>query len=540
MKYTILSLLLWISWSQSFGQKYFIPFRDGDKSYLQDENGKKVIDKHYDILYWAKGAFFVGSTIQERIDPGTPYGFNTYLSDIIYRGKVILQELPLDKFSYILDEIIVARNTSFHKPELFKPYNITVAESIVLFNTKGKTLLNGPVKHMALLDTTGTSRQQPHAFRYILLLTRDFNDLFSLYVYDADADKIARTVLKDVTILKEPAYPDKRNGVLYFSIQENNKITPKVFHYKDGNFKLSDAAMPVRQQEEAEEDPYYTGNIITGKPGIDGDSYRSPDADPMKPRPAPIPYLRIQGDSVLRMPDIYNRSGASVLHLKLTPQQRLIPKSSNEYRTGIIYLENGKFGIINLQGRQPAIYDSLFYFDQGVFIVHQHHKKGIIDANGDTLIPVIYDSLAFDMDQIRLGHTGISITNAAAYKRYNFEFRNTTGVIKVVKDGKTGWYGSNSKVIFPAEYDFIARNGDLYGHHSRKAIRYIAKKGNLYYGLLSYNGDMTGKMGAPYEYLPMYYYENYYDVEGLKLIELYDEAYRFKGFISDKGQKYYK
>ncbi len=537
MKHTILSLLLWISWSQSFGQKYFIPFRDGDKSYLQDENGKKVIDKHYDILYWAKGAFFVGSTIQERIDPGTPYGFNTYLSDIIYKGRVILPALPFDKFSYILDEIIVARNTSFHKPELFKPYHITERESIVLFNTKGKALLNGPVKHMVLLDTTGTSKQRPHAFRYILLITLDFNNLTSLYVYDADAGKIARTVLKDVNIPGD-AHPDKHNNALYFSIKENNKITPKVFHYKDGNFKLSDVnkeAMAVKQQDGEEEESYYSGDIFTGKHGepVPADMAMRPPSDP-------IPYLRIQGDSVLRMPDIYNRSGASVLHLKLTPQQRLIPKSSNEYRTGIIYLENGKFGIINLQGRQPAIYDSLFYFDQGVFIVHQNNRKGIIDADGDTLIPVIYDSLAFDMDQIRLGHTGISITNAAAYKRYNFEFRNTTGVIKVVKDGKTGWYGSNSKVIFPAEYDFIARNGDLYGHHSRKAIRYIAKKGNLYYGLLSYNGDMTGKMGAPYEYLPMYYYENYYDVEGLKLIELYDEAYRFKGFISDKGQKYYK
>lgn len=538
MKQILFFLLFWSLCLQSFGQKYFIPFRDGDKSYLQNENGKKVIDKGYDLLYWDKGAFFVGGTIQERVNPGTPYGFNTYLSDIIYRGKVILRELPLDKFSYILDEIIVARNTSFHKPELFKPYNITVAESIILFNTKGKTLLNGPVKHMALLDTTGTSRQQPHAFRYILLLTRDFNDLFSLYVYDADADKIARTVLKDVTILKEHAYPDKRNGVLYFSIQENNKITPKVFHYKDGNFKLSDAAMPVRQQEEAEEDPYYTGNIITGKPGIDGDSYRSPDADPMKPRPAPIPYLRIQGDSVLRMPDIYNRSGESVLHVKLTPQQRLIPKLSNEYRTGIIYLENGKFGIINLQGKQPAIYDSLFYFDQAVFVVHQNNRKGIIGADGDTLLPVIYDSLAFDIDQIRTRHTGIHITNSSDSKRRNFEFRNT-GVIKVVKDGKTGLYGRNFKVIFPVEYDFIAQN-DIYTLRPKKNIRYILKKGSAYYGLPNYGGDMSGKMGDPYEYIPLYYYENYYNIDGLKLIELYDEAYQFKGFISDKGQKYYK
>ncbi len=536
MKYTILSLLLWISWSQSFGQKYFIPFRDGDKSYLQDENGKKVIDKHYDILYWAKGAFFVGSTIQERIDPGTPYGFNTYLSDIIYRGKVILQELPFDKFSYILDEIIVARNTSFHKPELFKPYHITERESIVLFNTKGKALLNGPVKHMVLLDTTGTSKQRPHAFRYILLITLDFNNLTSLYVYDADAGKIARTVLKDVNILEENAYPDKRNGVLYFSIQENNKITPKVFHYKDGNFKLSDVnkeATPVKQQDGEEEESYYSGDIFS-------DKHAEPvPADMAMRAPSdPIPYLRIQGDSVLRMPDIYNRSGASVLHVKLTPQQRLIPKLSNEYRTGIIYLENGKFGIINLQGKQPAIYDSLFYFDQAVFVVHQNNRKGIIGADGDTLLPVIYDSLAFDIDQIRTRHTGIHITNSSDSKRRNFEFRNT-GVIKVVKDGKTGLYGRNFKVIFPVEYDFIAQN-DIYTLRPKKNIRYILKKGNAYYGLPNYGGDMSGKMGDPYEYIPLYYYENYYNIDGLKLIELYDEAYQFKGFISDKGQKYYK
>lgn len=538
MKYTILSLLLWISWSQSFGQKYFIPFRDGDKSYLQDENGKKVIDKHYDILYWDKDAFFVGGMVQERINPGTPYGYNIHLYDIIYKGKIILPALPFDKFSYIMDEIVVAQNTTLYQPELFKPYNITATESIILFNTKGKALLNGPVKHLVLLDTTGTSRQQPHAFRYILLLSQGFNDLISLYVYDADADKIARTVLKDVTIMEKNAYPDKRNGVLYFSIKENNKITPKVFHYKDGNFKLSDVTkemMPVKQQDEEEGVPYYSGDIFTDK-----HAEPIPADIGMPPPPVPIPYLRLQGDSVLRMPDIYNRSGASVLHVKLTSQQRLIPKLSNEYRTGIIYLdlENGKFGIINLQGRQPAIYDSLFYFDQTVFVVHQHHKKGIIDANGDTLLPVIYDSLAFDIDQIRTRHTGVHITNSSESKRRNFEFRNT-GAIKVVKDRKTGLYGHNFKVIFPVEYDFIAQN-ESYTLRPRKTIRYILKKGNAYYGLPAYNGDMSGKMGTPYEYLPMYYYENYYDVEGLKLIELYDEAYRFKGFISDKGHKYYK
>ncbi len=43
-----------------------------------------------------------------------------------------------------------------------------------------------------------------------------------------------------------------------------------------------------------------------------------------------------------------------------------------------------------------------------------------------------------------------------------------------------------------------------------------------------------------FEYIPCFYINDYYNRKGYRLVGLYDELFKLKGYASDKGRTYFK
>ena len=159
---------------------------------------------------------------------------------------------------------------------------------------------------------------------------------------------------------------------------------------------------------------------------------------------------------------------------------------------GIIYKDNEKYGLMNLEGTKIIAenYDDLKEAKTGTFIVKQKDNYGIIDQEGKTLVEVKYKGINYNEkadiyitedenynNEILNGNYEIKLTGMVTniddergyieikqeegYKYYNFKFEeqkeadifktNTLFVSK--KDGKYGFLDKDGNVVVDYIYD---------------------------------------------------------------------------------------
>ena len=159
---------------------------------------------------------------------------------------------------------------------------------------------------------------------------------------------------------------------------------------------------------------------------------------------------------------------------------------------GIIYKDNEKYGLMNLEGTKIIAenYDDLKEAKTGIFIVKQKDNYGIIDQEGKTLVEVKYKGINYNEkadiyitedenynNEILNGNYEIKLTGMVTniddergyieikqeegYKYYNFKFEeqkeadifktNTLFVSK--KDGKYGFLDKDGNVVVDYIYD---------------------------------------------------------------------------------------
>lgn len=137
----------------------------------------------------------------------------------------------------------------------------------------------------------------------------------------------------------------------------------------------------------------------------------------------------------------------------LTEYEQVLPlmfkdaSSEVPYEKSVLcYRENGKYGIINFQGKKitKAIYDSIesLLYKEGCLLVKQDDKYGIINIKGKEIIEVSYDSISAD------GY-------------YDEETKYEKAGFIVGKRQEAGYrysyFNNNGKMILEVEYNEIDR-----------------------------------------------------------------------------------
>lgn len=161
----------------------------------------------------------------------------------------------------------------------------------------------------------------------------------------------------------------------------------------------------------------------------------------------------------------------------------------NENDRGFILYKDNKQAFYNLKGKEivPFICDG----SMGIRLVNDmlyvkiNEKKGVIDLNGNTIIPPKYDDFSFFsqgyasyMREGKWGHLdtlGVEIIPPTYDERYYF----TEGLAKVKKGNKYGFINKKGEVVVPLVYD-NAQNFN-YGFAA-------VERGNLW-GFVNKNGQ---------------------------------------------------
>lgn len=183
------------------------------------------------------------------------------------------------------------------------------------------------------------------------------------------------------------------------------------------------------------------------------------------------------------------------------------------------------FGLIDGEGAVllPLEYDSMYGMTKELEVINVRSE----------------DSVHYS---IRLHERQLRGINGYYYPGHKNPYvrRQTPGIF-VYKGDKCGVITEMGEVIIPIEYDTIAYNGMYLS--SRKTNYYILKNEGLYgvvdiaYGVENW----ASKIGPTlFPYIPANYIENYYNTPGFRLYALYDERYRFMGFANENGVLYFK
>lgn len=125
------------------------------------------------------------------------------------------------------------------------------------------------------------------------------------------------------------------------------------------------------------------------------------------------------------------------------------------------------------QSKAPSIavnsvykgYRILYEDEEGVFLAEKHGKRGLIDYDGEILVPAKYEDVCFD----NLGN----------------------GDFFIKKKGKWGIMDDKGKIILPCEYDYI----ELYPQERQNSIVYVVVK-NGKFGKIKTDGEVI----IPFEY----------------------------------------
>lgn len=163
--------------------------------------------------------------------------------------------------------------------------------------------------------------------------------------------------------------------------------------------------------------------------------------------------------------------------------------NSTPYEKSVLtYKENGKYGLINLDGEQitKPIYDEIssINYNEGTFLVKQNELEGIINMNGKVIIKCEYESV-----------------NSDNYYAEKSEIGQPTGFIvsKKTEDGyRYGYVNYKGKTIISPIYTQISR------------VTEITNDKNLYF--IAYQNGQAGLLKNNKEILNYEYEEIQYNV----------------------------
>jgi hypothetical protein len=225
-------------------------------------------------------------------------------------------------------------------------------------------------------------------------------------------------------------------------------------------------------------------------------------------------------------------------------EQKLIAiyqsKKSGRDKYGYSSVETGEIVI-------PLQYDDAGYFIDGFALVCKDGRWGVIDTDGNAVVPLIYDNASFDwvyhnekyfangvIPMLLDGKWGLVNSKGkevTAFKYDNISYEDYfAGMMKVriggKYDGKYGYVNSKGKEVIPAIYDETGSWFEYELVYAKKDRKYgfVNKQGKI---IVPFKYDGVGK--GPYNYCYMVFRD------GLQLVSVGERDTRRYGYIDTAG-----
>jgi len=563
---SLLTFLLLASAFVCHAQKMLVPYRSGNLFGLSDENGKITVTPQFDHVEWMEDNWFrTSKKIQLKdtleIAPGRHYIRNTTakLSGLIHQNTIVLKDEPFDDYEIVAKKCIVTeyegRGEDLTK-EQFKKYG-NHRRLYCLFNLEGKNLHPDNFRRIQKVDTAGISSKDKKTARYILFIVTQLDEKHSMFVFDADQQKISDWLVKDAFKIEG----DRKRifeKQISFNITDKNAISiTRVLDYTSGKFVLTAApSTPAPKKKELIE------QVEVVELGTGG--FSDPPAIPMEEgkiqrstKPSFNPYYIFARDTLYYLTSYQDKHP-----VKLQPGGKIFltePRGMTQYQP-VIVKSGGQFYIVKEDKLSTASYDSLIYFGTNFLAwqkINGQTKAGVINADGAAVIPMEYDSIYADIkyfnlkDKTPARNTStyeIELTEADSKYNYNKPYpykRAASGFLTVFKNGKCGVITIKGETVVPVQYELIARNNL---QHSRPRVdEFLLLKQNNKYGIATLQwskekkrSDLFFTVAPTFDFIPAFYYPDYYGVKNFKLIGLYNDQMQFKGYATESGKLFYK
>jgi hypothetical protein len=525
------------------------------------------IPANYDQVNWVVDRYFetsskiyLSDTFQTSAGKTVIRKDSVLSKGIIFNGKVLPLKEPYGKFEILPGKCIIAKNENRYYGLGKERYNRLIRKDkfISLLTLKGENVYPDNFKRIQKFDTAGNLSKDKRFSRYILFGSQDFEERYSLFVFDVEKQQISEWLLKNVERLKvtDAQY---RHKLIRFEYKDNlGNAVEKLVQYKAGKFVME--SLPPRPKPLESAGSYQGSGDGNGQRDYSETMVEEPRDERLSVKgtdPAFTAYHEQLHDSLF-----YVTNWNAKTHIPLPADVRLIFKDDRTYRqeTPIIYKQQNHFGLIG-QGRVSSpIYDSLVYYGTG-FIACRSKEAGsgcgTLNKDEQTEIPFVYDSIQGDVLQLLVdngkdpNHDTAFFTIMERGKKYESRFikanpyvKKSSGNLVVFKNGKSGLIGNHNESIIPVAYDQVLENGMDYIIPKRAGF-YILKNKNLF-GItwLKFNKEanqyeMQQTIEPVFEQVPCFVYINYYGISGYMLIGLFDDAYHFVGFAGKDGKKYY-
>lgn len=547
----------------AFCQDVSIPFREGNAFGISDYQGKLLTKNRYDYIDY-----------QRKMPKGYFYFSEKGNKGILYNGKPVVSGAEYDEFGIEPHKFIIATlrensNTSkTYKDEKEYHYYKKRRTGQAIFNLKGENLYPDNFKYIRPIDTVGISAINKKRARYALIAVTDFDDAYSLFVYDCDKQKISEWLLKDyykVTLDRSLSLPG-RSIYLTASRQRSDAKEPMKIINDNGKFTLQ--KVPVKQEDDRQE--VYEGSGYGSGTGRGSGDVKVMDGGDV---PEPYTYVKADGGSVTPTPKKikkYSTNSFEIKDGKLFLSERIagqkeaspaiefqMPASDKPYafesisyggviedteekrvnlKNIILYKSGDHYGIIlSKEQTIPSRYESItpLAFDVAgnrtlLFIVGQKDvntpqiKYGLIDKTEKVIIPILYDEL----DPFAL--------SKYATKEFNVYIKYW----RVKKDGKYGVITPFDGMVLPVSYDEIEANKTNYLRHDDDFIS--LKKDGLYGFVADWDFTAEKIIQPVFPYKVGFYDRNYQKEKRLLLLGLVNNEGKFFCYARKDGFLYYK
>jgi len=573
MKKLITAAILLLSINNSFSQSVLVPYRVGDKFGFADLKGKMVIPADYDY-----------PILRQSYPKGFFCADKNGKTTVISNNKIIIQdsecsdfEIHENKFISAKKEKVFIENKSFKTREEYLDY-LKRRKYVSLFNLKGENVYLENFKAMRVLDTAGVSIKSKAFCKYIAFISSNFDNQISIFIYDCDLQKITDWLAKDyhsIEIAERSYYGEKREFRVKKTPEDSEE---KIKLEYDGKKFILNSIKPKKPNKEAE---YVTdrepadaegswgeyGPVVEVSDGF-GDKYSSNPlgsnkiqqryiSTHFKIADGKIYYLETEykKDTIVKEINLpYPFENAQIenknrsLELFTSNEKKVISQNL------VLYKSNNKYGIlISDTIHIKPIYDSIIYINYysnknneyaHYFLVgikdktSQKMNVGTIDIYGNTVIPMVYESIDFREYDRWGGRRGLEKP----------EFYNSVYLTEwlVKKDGKYGYISPNNTITLIPEYDEIKINASdwLYFESYFKII----KKGNKYGAIIGEDKNRIF-IEPVFTKTPSYYIKDYQGIKGKILFGLTEEGYiedgeevggKFFCYGDEKGNMFYK
>ncbi len=540
-----------------------IPYRDGDLFGLADLNGKQKLKADYDFIQPIGNGYFKYSNSFKVPDTIRYYDGRTEIKEkkitstgLLQGTKVIIENSNHNHFTYSDQGIIIGSQESY------------VSKNSNFYTLKGKKLLPENVMKFRFL---GRERSSPEADNYITIFAEHFDKSVSVLLFDKVNQKMMIPLLDHVTDFEI----DRENSTEdYFVCSYTDKEysfhrEAILFDEELKRFIIKPASIinkSYRDDYEVEEGMNYgsSGDYVIEAPEIMGEIKEVPNHKEIfssqREKPKPIIYF-------YKLENGFAAYGSDTLKLNEGETVNFADRYSKSQKHPLIVSKEGKLGLIFSEIlRTDLKYDSLRYIKNQFGIFSANHTYiylagskgektgnylfGILDENGNEIIPMIYEDLQPNLLEIyverdeKAEEEKFDFRQPYTYTKNNIEplKLQNEGILTAQLNGKFGVIDLNNKTIMPFEYDFIWENGLNFLNTMRIEDKFsVYKKGNLY-GVFKINAkhEKIEDTGLIFPNIPVFKYPNYSGLNGFDLYNVAIPENLYYYLVGSNGKVYRK